>query len=153
MRRLWQVFLRDQGQLLGLDRSRPRILRRVELEDSLQLTPFLSSLSSLGFDQIMNTRSFQFDVTQHVFELMLVPCMRAFNRLTNLPEQIFPYGAFEMVAEVARDGLRHLIFRFYDTRVIDGTLRLCGPNSNPSTRGKKSRITSHPCRSFVHGEH
>lgn len=102
------------------------------MAQSLQPTLFLPS----GFDHLMNTFSFRADTIHHVFELMLAPGIKEVQRLTILPDQIFPDVEVELLAEMTLDELMQVVASVDDAHVIVDTLRQCDLKSNPLQRGE-----------------
>ncbi|WP_248767666.1 hypothetical protein [Pseudomonas sp. MWU12-2345] len=84
----------------------------------------------------MTTFSFRADTIHHVFELMLTPGMKAVQRLTILPDQMFPDVEVELVTEMSMDELERLVAGLDDAHVIVDTLRQCDLKSNPLQRGE-----------------
>lgn len=83
----------------------------------------------------MNIYSFRADHLQDVFDLMLLPGMRAVRRLTILPDAGFPDAEVELVSYLAESEMRRLIEQLDDAHVIMDTFRLCALAENPLMRG------------------
>lgn len=82
----------------------------------------------------MNIYSFRADHIQDVFDLMLLPEMRAVRRLTILPNEHFPDVEVELQSDMPQSDLRRLIDQLEDAHVIADTLRACSLKENPLQR-------------------